>query len=254
MDLTVEGPRGTYVVRDLEAFAHRVQRGEHFSYGKKLAFAHRLEAFDGPSRAVARKVAELFPDERLFGGSMFRAAGSKRAVRLREAELADLLTAMGEGAEFTFGGWDAPPAAASRGAAAPGAREGDEKQGNGDDLWVVAGDVPAQTLRFVPADGGFELALSERVLVVRGLQEAFVLSDGLAARATGVDARAFAWLREAGLTVDGAAGGQSSSPSAMPRAFCRCALRLLEETLVELRRAWEALCAPWSARSPSTST
>lgn len=46
MDLTVEGPRGTYVVRDLEAFAHRVQRGEHFSYGKKLAFAHRLEAFD----------------------------------------------------------------------------------------------------------------------------------------------------------------------------------------------------------------
>ena len=107
MDLTVEGPRGTYVVRDLEAFAHRVQRGEHFSYGKKLAFAHRLEAFDGPSRAVARKVAELFPDERLFGGSMFRTAGSKREVRLREAELAGMLGAMGEGAEFTFGGWEA---------------------------------------------------------------------------------------------------------------------------------------------------
>lgn len=243
MDLTVEGPRGTYVVRDLEAFAHRVQRGEHFSYGKKLAFAHRLEAFDGPSRAVARKVAELFPDERLFGGSMFRAAGSKRAVRLREAELADLLTAMGEGAEFTFGGWDAPPAAASRGAAAPGAREGDEKQGNGDDLWVVAGDVPALTLRFVPADGGFELALSERVLVVRGLQEAFVLSDGLAARATGVDARAFAWLREAGLTVDGAAGeGAVFIAERDAEAFCRCALPVLEETLsVELPEAWEAL-------------
>lgn len=243
MDLTVEGPRGTYVVRDLEAFAHRVQRGEHFSYGKKLAFAHRLEAFDGPSRAVARKVAELFPDERLFGGSMFRAAGSKRAVRLREAELADLLTAMGEGAEFTFGGWDAPPAAASRGAAAPGAREGDEKQGNGDDLWVVAGDVPALTLRFVPADGGFELALSERVLVVRGLQEAFVLSDGLAARAMGADARAFAWLREAGLTVDGAAGeGAVFIAERDAEAFCRCALPVLEETLsVELPEAWEAL-------------
>lgn len=243
MDLTVEGPRGTYVVRDLEAFAHRVQRGEHFSYGKKLAFAHRFEAFDGPSRAVARKVAELFPDERLFGGSMFRAAGSKRAVRLREAELADLLTAMGEGAEFTFGGWDAPPAAASRGAAAPGAREGDEKQGNGDDLWVVAGDVPALTLRFVPADGGFELALSERVLVVRGLQEAFVLSDGLAARAMGADARAFAWLREAGLTVDGAAGeGAVFIAERDAEAFCRCALPVLEETLsVELPEAWEAL-------------
>ena len=241
MDLTVEGPRGTYVVRDLEAFAHRVQCGEHFSYGKKLAFAHRLEAFDGPSRAVARKVAELFPDERLFGGSMFRTAGSKRAVRLREAELADLLTAMGEGAEFTFGGWEAPPSVASRGAAAPGAREGDEKQDNGDDRWVVAGDVPALTLRFVPADGGFELALSERVLVVRGLEEAFVLSDGVAARAMGADARAFAWLREAGLTGDGAAGAVFIAERDA-EAFCRRALPVLEETLsVELPEAWEAL-------------
>ena len=241
MDLTVEGPRGTYVVRDLEAFAHRVQCGEHFSYGKKLAFAHRLEAFDGPSRAVARKVAELFPDERLFGGSMFRTAGSKRAVRLREAELADLLTAMGEGAEFTFGGWEAPPSVASRGAAAPGAREGDEKQDNGDDRWVVAGDVPALTLRFVPADGGFDLALSERVLVVRGLEEAFVLSDGVAARAMGADARAFAWLREAGLTGDGAAGAVFIAERDA-EAFCRRALPVLEETLsVELPEAWEAL-------------
>ena len=57
--LDAEGPQGTYVVRDLEALAHRVQRGEYFSYGKKLAFAHRLEAFDGPSRAVARTLARL---------------------------------------------------------------------------------------------------------------------------------------------------------------------------------------------------
>lgn len=243
MDLTVEGPRGTYVVRDLEAFAHRVQRGEHFSYGKKLAFAHRLEAFDGPSRAVARKVAELFPDERLFGGSMFRTAGSKREVRLREAELAGMLGAMGEGAEFTFGGWEAPLAVANRGTVGPGAREGDEKQGNGDGLWVVARDVPALTLRFVPAEGGFELALSERVLVVRGLEEAFVLSDGVAARATGADARAFAWLREAGLTADGSAG---EAPVFIAErdaeAFCRRALPVLEETLsVELPETWEAL-------------
>lgn len=243
MDLTVEGPRGTYVVRDLEAFAHRVQRGEHFSYGKKLAFAHRLEAFDGPSRAVARKVAELFPDERLFGGSMFRTAGSKREVRLREAELAGMLGAMGEGAEFTFGGWEAPLAVANRGTVEPGAREGDEKQGNGDGLWVVTRDVPALTLRFVPAEGGFELALSERVLVVRGLEEAFVLSDGVAARATGADARAFAWLREAGLTADGSAG---EAPVFIAErdaeAFCRRALPVLEETLsVELPETWEAL-------------
>ena len=243
MSLDAEGSQGAYVVRDMEAFAHRVQRGEFFSYGKKLAFAHRLEAFDGPSRAVARTLVEVFPDERLFGGSTFRAVSGKREVRLREAELAGMLGAMGEGAEFTFGGWEAPLAVANRGTVGPGAREGDEKQGNGDGLWVVARDVPALTLRFVPAEGGFELALSERVLVVRGLEEAFVLSDGVAARATGADARAFAWLREAGLTADGSAG---EAPVFIAErdaeAFCRRALPVLEETLsVELPEAWEAL-------------
>ena len=79
MSLDAEGPQGAYVVRDMEAFAHRVQRGEFFSYGKKLAFAHRLEAFDGPSRAVARTLVEVFPDERLFGdvpGGLRQARGA----------------------------------------------------------------------------------------------------------------------------------------------------------------------------------
>ena len=233
MDLTVEGPRGTYVVRDLEAFAHRVQRGEHFSYGKKLAFAHRLEAFDGPSRAVARKVAELFPDERLFGGSMFRTAGSTRAVRLREAELAGMLGAMGEGASFMLERRD-------RDAAAPAPAR-----------WVIAEDTPALSLEFAPAEGGYDLRLSEPVLVVRGLEEAFVLSDGAAARATGADARAFAFLREAGLTEEGANAGVSAGAGAGggvfvaerdAEAFCRRALPVLEETIdVELPETWEAL-------------
>lgn len=233
MDLTVEGPRGTYVVRDLEAFAHRVQRGEHFSYGKKLAFAHRLEAFDGPSRAVARKVAELFPDERLFGGSMFRTAGSKREVRLREAELAGMLGAMGEGASFMLERRD-------RDAAAPAPAR-----------WVIAEDTPALSLGFAPAEGGYDLRLSEPVLVVRGLEEAFVLSDGAAARATGADARAFAFLREAGLTEEGANAGVSAGAGAGggvfvaerdAEAFCRRALPVLEETIdVELPETWEAL-------------
>ncbi|WP_270356119.1 SNF2-related protein [Adlercreutzia equolifaciens] len=233
MGLTVEGPRGTYVVRDLEAFAHRVQRGEHFSYGKKLAFAHRLEAFDGPSRAVARKVAELFPDERLFGGSMFRTAGSKRAVRLREAELSGMLGAMGEGASFMLERRD-------RDAAAPAPAR-----------WVIAEDTPALSLGFAPAEGGYDLRLSEPVLVVRGLEEAFVLSDGAAARATGADARAFAFLREAGLTEEGANAGVSAGAGAGggvfvaerdAEAFCRRALPVLEETIdVELPETWEAL-------------
>lgn len=233
MSLDAEGPQGAYVVRDMEAFAHRVQRGEFFSYGKKLAFAHRLEAFDGPSRAVARKVAELFPDERLFGGSMFRTAGSKRAVRLREAELAGMLGAMGEGASFMLERRD-------RDAAAPAPAR-----------WVIAEDTPALSLGFAPAEGGYDLRLSEPVLVVRGLEEAFVLSDGAAARATGADARAFAFLREAGLTEEGANAGVSAGAGAGggvfvaerdAEAFCRRALPVLEETIdVELPETWEAL-------------
>ena len=233
MDLTVEGPRGTYVVRDMEAFAHRVQRGEFFSYGKKLAFAHRLEAFDGPSRAVARTLVEVFPDERLFGGSMFRTAGSKRAVRLREAELSGMLGAMGEGASFMLERRD-------RDAAAPAPAR-----------WVIAEDTPALSLGFAPAEGGYDLRLSEPVLVVRGLEEAFVLSDGAAARATGADARAFAFLREAGLTEEGANAGVNAGAGAGggvfvaerdAEAFCRRALPVLEETIdVELPETWEAL-------------
>lgn len=87
------------MVRDLEALAHRVQRGEYFSYGKKLAFAHRLEAFDGPSAPWPAR-GEVFPDERLSAAPRSEPPPGKREVRLREAELADMLDAMGERASF----------------------------------------------------------------------------------------------------------------------------------------------------------
>lgn len=218
--LDAEGPQGTYVVRDLEALAHRVQRGEYFSYGKKLAFAHRLEAFDGPSRAVARTLAEVFPDERLFGGSTFRAAAGKREVRLREAELADMLDAMGERASFILERSDG-------GAAAPAPTP-----------WTIAEDIPAASLEFLPSEGGYDLRLSKEVLVVRGLEVAFVLADGIAARTTAADARAFSFLQDAGL----AAGQRAFIAEHDAEAFCRRALPVLEETLsVELPEVWEAL-------------
>lgn len=218
--LDAEGPQGTYVVRDLEALAHRVQRGEYFSYGKKLAFAHRLEAFDGPSRAVARTLAEVFPDERLFGGSTFRAAAGKREVRLREAELADMLDAMGERASFILERSDG-------GAAAPAPTP-----------WTIAEDIPTASLEFLPSEGGYDLRLSKEVLVVRGLEVAFVLADGIAARTTAADARAFSFLQDAGL----AAGQRAFIAEHDAEAFCRRALPVLEETLsVELPEVWEAL-------------
>lgn len=262
--LNAEGPQGGYVVRDVEAFAHRVQRGEFFSYGKKLAFVHRLEAFDEPSRAVVRTMAEVFPDERLFGGSVFRTVTGKREVRLREAELADMLAAMGEGAAFTLerrgsieeeaqARWGQPSTyTRAQEKAAPEAGNGVATSGSASAtsapaLWIIAEDVPTLALRFVPAEDGYSLALSEPVLVVRGLEEAFVLFDGAAARATGADARAFAFLREAGLTEECAdagadAGGAVFVAERDAEAFCHRALPVLEEAIdVELPEAWGAL-------------
>lgn len=219
--LDAEGSRGTYVVRDVEAFAHRVQRGEHYAYGKKLAFAHDLAAFDGPSRAVARKMAEFFPDERLFGGSTFRfTAAGKREVRLREAELAALLDGMGAGS-FTLErrtGGDAAAAAPS--------------------LWRIDDDALALTLGFQPTEGGYDVRLSQDVLVVRGLERTFVLADGVAAGVTGAEARAFALLHEAAL--DGGSGAFIAEGDAA--AFCRRVLPVLEEAVdVRLPAEWEAL-------------
>lgn len=257
MSLNAEGPQGTYVVRDVEAFAHRVQRGEFFSYGKKLAFAHRLEAFDESSRAVARTLAEVFPEERLFGGSTFRAVSGKREVRLREAELAGMLGAMGEGTSFVLErreGEAMTSLAAGRGgerarvgakaqaeAKAPAERGGlaNRASGVGEAArWVVAEDAPALSLEFLLAEGGYDLRLSKEVLVVRGLEVAFVLADGIAARTTGADARAFSFLRDAELD----AGRAAFVAERDAEAFCRRALPVLEETLaVDLPEAWEAL-------------
>ncbi|MEC4176131.1 SNF2-related protein [Adlercreutzia sp. R7] len=246
--LDAEGPRGTYVVRDVEAFAHRVQRGEHYAYGKKLAFAHDLTAFDEPSRAVARKMAEFFPDERLFGGSTFRfTSAGKREVRLREAEVASLLDAMGAGSftlERRAGGISA---VAGRGGA--GELAGEVSAGRADaaskgdvataapSLWRIDDDVPALSLDFQPADGGYDVRLSQDVLVVRGLERTFVLADGAAARVAGAEARAFALLHEAALDGGGAFVAEGDAA-----AFCRRILPVLEEAVdVRLPAEWEAL-------------
>ena len=223
LHLAVGGARGTYQVRDIEAFAHHVQRGEFHAYGKKLAFAHRLEAFDEPSRAVARVVAGLFPDERLFGGSAFRTAGTgKREARVREAEVVALLDALGEGS-FTFERRVGNVVVAAGVAPEP---------------WRVVADAPLTALLFDAADGGYDLHLSEFALVVRGLERAYVLADGVAARVEGAAAAAFAFLREAGL-ADGGAAFVAEGDGA---AFCRRALPVLEAAVdVRLPEGWEAL-------------
>lgn len=257
--LDAEGPRGTYVVRDVEAFARRVQRGEHYAYGKKLAFVHDLTAFDEPSRAVARKMAELFPDEHLFGGSTFRfTAAGKREVRLREAEVAALLDGMGTGSftlERRVGGGVGGGAGVAAGhggmsgsaGEVPAGRAGAAIEGAAvvpdgaavvPSLWRIDDDAPALSLGFQPTEGGYDVRLSQDVLVVRGLERTFVLADGVAAGMTGAKARAFALLHEAEL--EGGSGAFIAEGDAA--AFCQRILPALEEAVdVRLPAEWETL-------------
>ena len=233
--LDAEGPRGSYVVRDLEAFAHRVQRGEFFSYGKKLAFSHRLESFDEPSQAIVRKLAEFFPDERLFGGSTFRAVGGKREVRLREAELADMLAQMGEEA-FTLERRE-ERARAQAGGSVPSSGRGAATVPE-PARWRIGEEAVSARLEFSPANGGYDLRLSPEALVVRGLESAFVLADGVAVRMQGRDREAWGFLQEAGL-ADGQTAFVADGDA---EAFCRRVLPLVEESIdVALPEAWEAL-------------
>ena len=269
MSLDAEGPQGTYVVRDVEAFAHRVQRGEFFSYGKKLAFAHRLEVFDESSRAVARTLAELFPDERLFGGSTFRAVSGKREVRLREAELAGMLGAMGEGASFVLErreGEAMTSLAAGRGgerarvgakaqaeAKAPAERGGlaNRASGVGEAArWVVAEDAPALSLEFLLAEGVTTCAFPRTCLWCAGWKWPSCWRTALP-RGRQVPMRVLS--RFCGMR-DLRRGGRPLWPSAMPRhsagARCPCWRRRLRWICPRRGRR----CALWPARLPSTST
>lgn len=86
--------------------------------------------------------------------------------------------------------------------------------------WTIAEDIPTASLEFLPSEGGYDLRLSKEVLVVRGLEVAFVLADGIAARTTGADARAFSFLRDAELD----AGRAAFVAERDAEAFCRRAL------------------------------
>ena len=115
----------------------------------------------------------------------------------------------------------APLAVANRSRLGPGAREGDEKQGIARrPLGRHQGCSSADTAVPSLPRAAYELAsFRRRCCVVRGLEVAFVLSDGVAARATGADARAFAWLlRDAGLDRRRLRRG---SPGLHRRARCR---------------------------------
>lgn len=106
----VSGAAGTpYVVKSLSEFAERMRRGEHYAYGKKLAFTHAPALFDERSRAVAQFVERACSMRETAddGPAWLRRQTAQvgRTLQLSEAEAVELFDLL-EGDTFAIHGSD----------------------------------------------------------------------------------------------------------------------------------------------------
>lgn len=105
----VVGPHGAYVVKSVSEFVSRMRKGEHFSYGKKLAFTHVPALFTERGQAVARFLDKAVSVRDYANGSaLWRYRGrddTGRDLELSEAELIELVDAL-DGTTFSVEGAD----------------------------------------------------------------------------------------------------------------------------------------------------
>lgn len=99
------GAHGSYVMRDIAAFADTVQRGAWHSYGKKLAFAHTPDAFCAHGRAMAELIDRAVAARKRVSWSARIGEAPARSLDLNEFELIDFLDASGS-APFVVEGAD----------------------------------------------------------------------------------------------------------------------------------------------------
>lgn len=92
----VVGAEGSYVMKDIGAFADDVQRGAWHSYGKKLAFTHTLDAFCAHGRAMAELIDRAVCARRRASSGARGSDASGRVLDLNEFELIDFLDASEE--------------------------------------------------------------------------------------------------------------------------------------------------------------
>lgn len=101
MRLRLSGTQGSYVVKSIPEFVADVEGGAYHVYGKRLAFAHGLEAFDPQARPLVSMLVRAIQNrraynaERVVGQGTYRsrgtAASSSRMLRLSSPELWELL-------------------------------------------------------------------------------------------------------------------------------------------------------------------
>ncbi|MEG0460246.1 DEAD/DEAH box helicase [Gordonibacter sp.] len=103
------GESGSYVLRNITDFVHRMRTGAFFSYGKKLSFAHSPLLLSDHGRAVARFLDKAVSLREQVGGSTFlRYRGRdevERDLSLTDSEIIELLDAL-TGTLFTVRGTD----------------------------------------------------------------------------------------------------------------------------------------------------
>lgn len=99
----VKSPNGSYVMKSISDFVERMRTGEHFSYGKKLAFTHApamlTERAQGIARFLERSVALR---ERTGKSALWRYSARNdvgRDLDLSESEVIELLDLQ---RDFTF--------------------------------------------------------------------------------------------------------------------------------------------------------
>lgn len=105
----VAGPHGSYVLKSITDFVHRLRTGERFSYGKKLAFVHSPSAFTERARAVARFLEKAVTLREQASGAAFWRYRTRdevgRDLDLSEIEVIELLDLLTDAA-FTVEGTD----------------------------------------------------------------------------------------------------------------------------------------------------
>lgn len=99
LGLRVTDGESKYVVKNLMDFQQRVDGGEFFSYGKRLAFTHSLACFTDRSRPIVEFVCRVIRSRRDVIALLLRGFGSFRPGRtaeLTDGELAEFFELMGD--------------------------------------------------------------------------------------------------------------------------------------------------------------
>lgn len=208
---SLNGPKGSYAMKDVVAFADAVKNEERVTYGKKLAFTHTDAAFDDRSRKIAAFIERACArrERAIDPAHHARRAGrgARRDLDLSEGEVIELIEIMGTDL-IEFNCTDATTRSRMR-------------------IHVVSGD-PDLTLRIVrDEDGGYLIPRDEGLVFAAEGERMYLLQDDMLFRCSSRFARCAEFLRDVYRSND---DKLYIARDDMP-LFCATALPLLESAL-----------------------